>query len=63
MTMFQRQRAKLKAEAEELKDEAEKRYAEAEDGADSILQKLKDKKWTAAALAGTALAAVLLLFK
>ena len=63
MTMFQRQRAKLQNEAEKLKGEAGKIYAETEEGADSILEKLKGKKWTAAALAGTALAAVFLLFK
>ncbi|SCY25886.1 hypothetical protein SAMN05216420_10420 [Nitrosospira sp. Nl5] len=49
MTMFQRKRIR------DIKEEMDRQHAEAEAGADSLLDKLKASKWTGALLFAVAL--------
>ncbi|SOD42366.1 hypothetical protein [Nitrosovibrio sp. Nv4] len=53
MTMFQRQK---------LKEYAEKMNAEADKGADSLLDRLKASKWTAVMLLGAAVVMIIFLW-
>jgi hypothetical protein len=59
MTMFQRKRQQLS----EANSKADEKADELVDKGISILQKLKDEKWTAAALIGGSAALLYLIFK
>lgn len=63
MTKFQRERQKFTDAAKEAGEKADAEADKIVDRGVSIAQKLKDTKWTAAALLAGSLAAVYLIFK
>ena len=59
----QQERAKYTETAKKAGEEIEKKADQAVDGGITILQKLKEQKWTAAAVVGAGLLAAFLLTK